>query len=123
MLYHRDVYLPEWIQSKVKQQGKIRLIWTNHADDARHNDKRGIIPKLNTIDLSACEVIEVEFCGTVKKVLYRANFDHRDLVIALIPRYNDTHVVKTVWWQHKDDVHSTLQEDKYVQFPAKIPIV
>ncbi len=110
-LYHKDIRLPE---NFIAPTQRVTLAWTLHAERARQNDRYGVIPKFNTIPLAAFEVIEVEVINDrVSKLVVRGHYNaDLDIVFVVIP--NGTYVVKTVWFQERNDLHRTLDRSRYV---------
>lgn len=111
-LYHVDKRLPDgfrWVPS-----GTRMLAWSRHADNARHDDQYGIIPKTRSLDLTGTRIIEVETDddGKVCKVVFRKYFAKGlDVVYVCIP--GRVWFVKTVWFNRSNDNHKTLKLSRY----------
>lgn len=115
-LYHADIRLPNGF---TKPTGRVSLLWTRHADNARKNDRYGDIRKFQSATLDRLDVIEVGVeRGVVKKILFRGRYtDTLDVCMVLIPDfsiYNGPWTVKTVWINERADKHGTLDRSKYV---------
>lgn len=115
MLYHRDVYIPEWMKEKIPLN--IRVEFSKHSINELENDrKRYNIKVINihrNLNFSLDDIIEVEEeNGEITKVVYRQNYNGLyDIVYAINMK---DFIVKTIWLQKSDDKHSTLQRGKYV---------
>lgn len=109
-LYHKDVGFPDWFQ---KPEGNVRLKHTRHSIEQCFIDRTGSIKPFNTLNLRHCTVIEIETDQQfiVKYVLRMELDDERDVIYTVIP--GNFWIVKTVWANMKDDLHSTLNRDRY----------
>jgi len=119
-LFHTGVYVPNEVMKRVV--GKtLRLRYTNHAINAAQDDRYGVIDlsKIqNPLRIEQDDIIEVERddrTGGVVKVLIRKGYDAiRDVVLAVsgsgVPGEG---VVRTVWFNQKDDTHGTLNTSRY----------
>ena len=58
MLYHRDIFLPDYI-TKIKAT-KIKLSYTQHAKNAALNDRYDKIILPDTLTVQSQDIIEVE---------------------------------------------------------------
>lgn len=112
-LYHADIRLPDGF---VLPARTIKLSWTKHAQRSLTNDRYGMIPKFDHIDLSTKRVVEVGLEGRkVRKVVVRGDLDGiNDIIYVLIPNGHQPWVVKTVWINRKTDSHKTLDRSRYV---------
>ena len=112
-LYHCDIRLPDNFRLPARV---VALFWTNHARRACLNDRYGEIPQIPVLNLEMCETIEVGLEGRrVRKVVVRTGFDDLlDLVLVLVPGPHKW-TVKTVWLNHINDTHSTLDKSRYVR--------
>lgn len=110
-LYHAEIGLPKNFRIPT---ARVELVWTRHADKARTDDRYGVIPRVATLPLKAFKVIEVGMeAGKVAKVVVRGHLDaERDVIFVLIP--GKKWVVKTVWFNLRTDVHTTLDRSRYV---------
>lgn len=113
-LYHADIRLPDRF---VMPSRVVRIAWTSHAEHARLDDRYGVIPRFDNLDLSKFRPIEVEVSdvtGNWTKIVCRARFDaDTDVIFALIP--GRVWKVKTVWLNRKDDNHKTLDRSRYAK--------
>lgn len=113
-LYHVDVYMPEWFTSPI-WVGNVTH--SRHAINAAQTDRYGVIDLPNKIDYTYGTIIEVEteFLNgdeQVIKQVWRIPYDDvRDLIIVV----TTTGLVKTVWFNLKNDKHKTLNRSKYVR--------
>lgn len=109
-LYHKDVFLPP----VALPQGRFKLTYGRHARRAANNDRYGYIPLPAYINTRSCEVIEIELTdNTLTKIVYRQAIDATcDMCIVIIPRVYEW-FVKTVWLNHSDDKHVTLNRCNY----------
>lgn len=115
MLFHKDVRLPEWFRLPART---VNLVWSKHAAAACLDDRYGLLEVCPVLNLGQCETIEVEVTDNwvTKLVLRTAWDDEHDVVFVVIPRPAHGHYfVKTVWLNHKNDTHRTLDRSKYVQ--------
>lgn len=111
-LYHADIRLPDGF--RLPDQ-RVTLEWSRHAEQARTNDRYGIIPRFESIPLSRFSVVEVGVEGRkVEKVVVRGHWTETlDVVFVLIPTARDW-FVKTVWVNERNDTHGTLDRSRYV---------
>ena len=111
MLYHKDIYIPENIKEQLPDK-PIKLVYSRHAEDARHNDRYGEVTKLSWLNPAEAEVIEVEVIGgKIIKVVYRLKMDDTldQCVVVNVPEG----LVRTVWANRRNDNHKTLNKSKY----------
>lgn len=111
-LYHSEIRLPNGF---VKPTGRVRLVWSRHADEARHDDRYGSIRRFSTATLDNLEVIEVGVeGGKVVKILFRGRYTETlDVCMVLVP--GTEWRVKTVWINERNDLHRTLDRSKYMR--------
>lgn len=119
-LFHTGVYVPDEVMKRVV--GKtLRLRYSSHAINAAQDDRYGVIDLNripNPLRIDQGDIIEVERddrSGGVVKVLIRKTYDTvRDVILAVagsgVPGEG---VVKTVWFNRKDDTHRTLDPSRY----------
>lgn len=112
-LYHKDIGLPPGFRLPSRQ---VELEWSRHAMQAALDDRYGLIDSYPVLDLSYCDTIEVELTGRrVSKLVLRAEWDDdHDIVYVVIPKTPTLYFVKTVWMNHKNDTHKTLDRSRYV---------
>lgn len=112
-LFHTDIGLPK---NFVKPTGRVRLVWSRHADRARTDDRYGIIRRFSTATLDRLNVIEVGMEGEkVCKILFRGRYtEDLDVCMVLVPMTKGSWLVKTVWVNERNDTHRTLDRSKYV---------
>lgn len=116
--YHRDIGFPKDV--KIPDSGMWSLNYGNNPDShsrkASTDDRYGHINLPKAIKLEDCEVIEIGVDADrrrLNKLLVRIEHDPEyDLCIVFQP-YNG--FVRTVWLNHKDDTHQTLDESKYAK--------
>lgn len=109
-LYHFELGFPEDFSANF---GTIWLEYSDHALRASKGDRFGAISLPALLDTRTAQVVEAEcdLLGGVLKVVYRVpHCEHMDLCLAVVPGRG---VVKTVWLNRKDDVHSTLDKARY----------
>ncbi len=111
-LYHKDIYLPAPIATLGKRTITPRI--TGHAMDAAKADRYGAISIPSQVTFSGSDVVEAELReGRVVKLVVRVPYDGtRDLVLA-IGFDKGASFIKTVWFNLANDVHSTLQRERY----------
>lgn len=116
MLFHKDVFIPANLVSQHKKM-TLALKYSKHAEKERFSDKYGFIEKLDYLDTRKCDIIEMEFDDVskcVSKVVYRLTANEKlDVVIVVVPGITRTCLVKTVWYNEKNDTHKTLDVSKY----------
>jgi hypothetical protein len=110
LLFHREVFMPP----KILALGEfnVPVILTAHAEKAAAEDRYGVIAIPSRVAFSGKNVIEAEVVDKkLTKVLLRLEYDEtRDLIMALsVPDFR----VKTVWFNLKSDIHSTLRRELY----------
>lgn len=109
-LYHREVWFPKWLEKKLTI-GHIKLQYSEHAKRAAHSDRYGLITLPESINVNDGYIFEAEASGkNLVKLVVRHSFNHQ-LDITYVILLNGT--VKTVWLNHKNDVHRTLDRSQY----------
>lgn len=96
----------------IKLNGALTLIYTNHAKERASYNKFNVLIQLPaSIDLAKCEIIEsVQENKQITGLLLRTHYDSTfDLCLAI------THkgIVKTVFLNHINDNHNTVDLTKY----------
>ena len=127
-LYHRDVF---WLNRfDVAVNNMIReqkgITFAKHVFDqaneklARRNYTK-MLNEQSVIDaLKDPNKLLFEFDSTINKFVIRVKYDaDTDVSIVFFPQPNKTLNVGTMWVNFKDDVHSTLRTDNYVQTPSR----
>jgi hypothetical protein len=111
MLYHSELGIPENILKQLPK-GLVVLTYSRHAKDSLYNDHYGIIPEYEFVDTRYAKVIEVEVENSKPiKVVYRVSYqDDLDVCLAVALERG---VVKTSWFNNKNDLHTTLDKSKY----------
>ncbi len=114
MLYHPDVFLPEWFTMPTE---RVELKYTKHALYACNNDRYGAIPVFKSLPLSQFRLVEMEAAHQeVNKIVVRGRLRAgMDCVFVLIP--GGKYLVKTVWLNKSDDTHKTLDRSRYCGTP------
>lgn len=124
ILYHSEVFLPEWFKMPSKVVG---LEYSSHAQNAMLNDRYGQIVQWRTLDLNKFDLIEigvvkqkvikgVELFVTekVSKLVVRGKYDStHDITFALVPSQTFVWRVKTCWLNMNTDTHNTLDINRY----------
>lgn len=89
----------------------VRLIYTVHALD---RCKQKNIPTHQTLDSPPGSIVEIELTnGRIDKVVSRVSHSPtHDLVLVLVPITKTVYRVITVWFNNKDDNHSTLNLER-----------
>lgn len=113
LTYHKDIRLPEGFRLPAR---RVSLAWSVHAKRAAKDDRYGLMTVFDTLMLGECETIEVTIEGRcVRKLVLRTEWDtDHDIVLVVIPETPTHYFVKTVWLNHVDDTHRTLDRSKYV---------
>lgn len=117
-LFHRDVYAPP---SLFVSDRLVRLQYGPHALGAAENDKLGDLREHLPLYLDLSDptltTVEVEATGSddrlteVKRVVRYPLSEHRALVLAV----SADGFVRSVWSNHAQDRHRTLNRHRYVQ--------
>lgn len=124
MLFHTDVYLPKAIRFKSgslvklvdhELQGRLKI--SHHARRAAESDRYGFIEIPQYFDAKYAKLIEVEVDRETEKVTKRVFRVEYDDVLDLVMVITSDWVLKTVWFNRRDDLHCTLDESKYVARP------
>lgn len=114
--YHRDIGLPTNVTVPKRS---VKCEYTDHADRGRYDDRYGIIPRLEEVDLGAADVVEVSTTnGRISKLLVRVPHpedEKVDIVMAIRPgeEKHDPWNVITNWLNERSDKHQTLDRSKY----------
>lgn len=115
--YNVDVFMPDEVFNLVERKRYV-LIYTNHAlHKARRNKHGRLIHLKNSIDLAQCDIIEIDVKNSVcTKILAKKNYNDRfNLILVLKPvKDSSALVVVTVWLNHINDNHSTLNKNRVV---------
>lgn len=112
-LYHRDIGFPADLKTP---NGAFLVNYSDHARRAAADDRFGSISLPAAIDFRpgrGAELIEVETdpAGLIVKAVWRVRHDaENDIVMVILMRQK---LVKTVWLNRADDLHTTLDESKY----------
>ena len=144
ILLHKDVYMPTWMQIKVRKvlQKYKRFILSNHVKEhASLDDDRShqyVLSKLNeSIEyllehVSSCDdAFEVEMTQfdypqpywLITKICIRVRYDEDQDVCLSIRTAKDGNTkvylpdvafIVTAWLNHKNDSHRTLEVSKYL---------
>ncbi len=110
LLFHREVFMPP----KILALGEfnVPVVLTAHTEKAAAEDRYGAISIPSRVIFSGKNIIEAEVENKkLTKILVRLTYDAtRDLIMALsVPDFR----VKTVWFNLKSDIHSTLRRELY----------
>lgn len=114
MLFNKAVFMPS-IKENYKSFLGSEIVWSYHAKDralTKNIDINKIPSKLKFRNHDVIE-IEVDKSLVLKKIVVRMHYDEqRDMVVVL---YTGVGVLKlaTVWLNHKDDKHDTLDVSLY----------
>lgn len=117
MLYHSQVFMPKRIKGLFPRDGAKVLTYSQHA---REQSARKEIPLVPSVDLSRFELIELEVHGdqwTKAVIREQARYSGDTHACIVVVKTNERTVwhVKTVWVNHKDDQHCTLDPTPYVR--------
>ena len=114
-LYHSQLGLPKAVEYFFGR--KYRLTYSHHAKLSCINDRYGIISKPPfVVEVTRANIIEVETnpAGLITKIVIRIGYDSRfDIAIALLPDF-DVATVKSCWLNERNDIHFTLDKNKYL---------
>lgn len=115
MLYHSDIYMPKNVRGLFPKEGSKSLRYGKHST-IRARSKGIELP--DTVNLANFTLIELEVCsGVFNKAVIRANTpDINGNCICLVvmkTEYKAVYFVKTAWYNHHEDKHSTLCVDGY----------
>lgn len=110
MLYHRDLGFPKNLKLPIGQT--FLLSYSYHATEAARQDRYGAISLPKHLVIKKEEIVEVEIEKSVAvKLVMRVHFSETlDLCLAILIQDQK---VKTVWLNKKEDVHKTLNKNKY----------
>lgn len=112
--YHRQVGFPATV---AVPQGALELRPTRHAVDELLTDRYGTVgdevPEF--LNLSADMVFEMTVRrGRVDSYVVRFEWDEeRDMVLVLVPVGRSEALVKTMWFNRRDDQHRSLDVSRY----------
>jgi hypothetical protein len=111
--YHQQKGFPK---NTILPQGKYCLTYSEHAKKEfakdRYNQQNFILPP--TIDIHPKSIFEIEIMkdsDKLAKITCRIPFNE-ELDLSLAIDWQDKYV-KTVWLNHQDDQHETLDLTKY----------
>jgi hypothetical protein len=111
-LYHKDIYLPEPVRTLKRVNLSYRI--SGHARKAAETDRYGVIEIAPNITFEGKDVVEAEVKnGKVEKLVVRLPYDKERDVIYVVGIYPDGKVLKTVWANLSNDLHSTLRRELY----------
>lgn len=108
-IYNRAIFIPEWAKAR---QYNGPLQYSRHALIQAAEDRYGdVTAKLPQFIPDHFQLVEVEIeDGICVKQMWRGRLTAElDLVMPVVA----SGVVTTVWINHKDDKHRTLQRHKY----------
>lgn len=114
--YHRDIGLPSNV---TVPQKKVKCEHTGHSDRERWDDRYGVIPKVEEVDLATADVVEVTTSNNrISKLLVRVPHpedETLDVVMAIRPGEDKREPwrVVTNWLNKRNDTHHTLDRSKY----------
>lgn len=108
MIFHKELGFPSYFRAP---EGRYTLLPSRHAAE-RSQTKDIVIP--DWIDMSTFDVIEVVMRGReIVRMVIRGEYDdYDDICLVVAPKGNAFFVV-TVWLNHWQDIHETLDESKY----------
>ena len=111
-LFHKNIVMPREI-AELKSV-TIHPHVSRHAREAAQSDRYGAIMIPTLITFSGADIIEAEITGgSAVKLLIRRPYDaSRDIVFAVGFRNNES-FLKSVWFNLRNDVHSTLKREIY----------
>lgn len=114
--YHRDIGIPTNV---TVPQRTVSCEYSGHADRERFDDRYGTIPRLDDVDLTTADVVEVSTTDNkLSKLLVRVPHPEDntlDVVMAIRPGETKKHpwLVVTSWLNKRNDTHQTLDRSKY----------
>ena len=107
-LYHKT---QKSFPNKVREQAveTFTPIYTKHAIDQA---KKRNLKLPETITYNGNDVFEVELGENNEVIKYgiRVTYNPKKDIIVI---FKNNHIVKTVWWNQKNDQHKTLDMTKY----------
>ena len=109
-LYHFEIGFPANLP---KLRPVIGLVPSQHAENARWDDRYGMInlPKIFNPNVAKVIEIETDNDGNVVKILARQQHDAKhDVVYAFLL---SSKLIKTAWLQDRGDAHRTLRREAY----------
>ncbi len=138
-LYHKDIYLPEYLISEIKKEERILtkypIIFSNHIQEhfktiyCRYSDMEqriiDIIRELTKVNVIPFELetkkdykVFKDYREHINKIVVRVPFsDTIDISIVIMPRNgyggNKCTFVKTAWLNNAEDNHKTLDITRY----------
>lgn len=108
MIFHRDIGFPSIFRRPV---GRYRIVLSLHAR-ARAREKNIVVP--STINLNDFDIIEIEIVKSrLVKMVIRGEYDDYDDICMAVSPENGRLFVRTVWLNHWNDTHRTLDRSKY----------
>ena len=112
-LYHKDVFMP-----RVKFANYNAPVgYTLHARNAAENDRYGTISLPDTLNLIDGELIELSVLGgAIEKMVMRFAYDGYFDLCVVVMLDGLRLVAKTVWLNDRNDLHTTLDKSRYVQY-------
>jgi hypothetical protein len=113
-IYHREVFLPKEFLDYFDKR-TIQLSHTDHSKRAAISDKNGLIQPPTHVTLFRERIIEIEVAvNKAPKVVVRQPYDaNNDLILAVLVS-GRIGKVKTMWLNNKNDLHKTLDKNRYV---------
>lgn len=138
-LYHKDIYLPEYLISEIKMEERILtkypIIFSSHVQEhfktiyCRYSDMEqriiDIIQELTKVNVIPFELetkkdykIFKDYREHINKIVIRVPFSETiDISIVIMPRKSYDNIkctfVKTVWLNSAKDNHGTLDVTRY----------
>lgn len=112
LLFHKDVYIPDFAKAPIFEG---TLTYSKHAQHVTYGDgSQKAIPLPPVFVAKDATLVESEVnprTGEVEKQVWRQHLDaENDLCFAMMPNG----FIKTVWVNHKRDTHASLQRTRYV---------
>lgn len=112
LMFHKDFFVPDFAAVPL-HEGPVR--YSVHAKNVAHQG--GVYTQIPLPEVFVAEnatLIEVELnpvTGAVEKQVWRQPLnDEYDLCFPMLP----DGFIKTVWLNHKKDMHATLNRNKFV---------
>lgn len=112
MLFHADVYFPEYVRG-ILPKGKQKLKYTKHAMREAQTDKYGTITLPRFVDFDSSQIIQVELNDKFKKFVVRYPLNDKRDVCLVVKQERSVWILITVWSNLKSDRHKSLDKSKY----------
>jgi len=123
-LFHKDVFIPSNIQEQCKllQKDMKHYVFSKHflthlkeKEDYKHNYLVHIVHKcLKSLVNAPQEAFEIEFKeDRITKYCCRIPYSRKNDLVVVIRQSALHNLVVTAWLNRKNDIHKSLNKDKY----------